>query len=351
MDVIIKHLKIKRKTFVHWELTGKEPEETKVKKKIHNQKVGKRATYKKIEIPSKFLNPHEVYRFYMSNGLVIKDGMIVICNSTYNAFKMITSTTINRKTKMLQADITDCACYTPPPWQYLVERLRSLGDADMSDWAAILEMFCIAYEEWLKMPRTAVTTSSEMCTPKISEDLEMSSIDQFKQSLMKNECILTTKHDYVSESGEIVSFGYNENLCHLLGYETLEEMSSSLLKDGFSDVLQPTRNTMQGYKLYLKGFCSPTTPLPKREIKRNLVTRFEEIIPVTMQTFTFPINEGGMILGMETFVRIRVDPSQMQVEVKKSIDIALNTTLKKSDNSHKEELENFLEKYYDKKDF
>jgi hypothetical protein len=325
----------------------KEPPTVKVKtkeldKKVSQIKTSLRANYIICLKPQKFLNPHKVYKIYMSNPIGEENGIINGEYSWLNYWKNITTVHINQHAKVVNATLSNSKTYNSPPWEYLVRRFRSMGDMVSYEWASAIEYFCKTYEHLRK-----TNTLSSLLLSQASVDInDKVGCNKLKAELLKNELVFAFKINFSMEEGDMTSIGFNEKLALALGYDSLDDVASVMLRIGVFKFLHSTNEETINYRTYLMDFFNGEGKRSPSEKKQHLFTKAGMCLPVFRRTYVFPsMNERG-ILEQEVFIAMRINVDDPTFKFEDNGYQMVNPIYTTLHRTNENSLNHFLSLYY-----
>jgi hypothetical protein len=183
-----------------------------------------------------------------------------------------------------------------------------MGDMSAYEWGTAVETFCKTYEH-LKQPYML----SGVLLSQASVDInDKAGCNKLKTELLKNELVFAFKISFSMEEGDITSLGFNEKLALALGYDSLEDIASAMLKHGVFKFLYSTNEETENFRTYLLTFFNGEVKRSPSEKKHHLFTKTRMCVPVFRRIYVFPSMNDKGILEQEVFLAMRLnldDPS------------------------------------------
>jgi hypothetical protein len=305
-----------------------------------------RAHYCLISKPPKFINPYKMYRLYTDHPLIEDNGKFYSCMSALPQWKYVSTVNINHKLGVVSVIYENNTNYLTPTWQYIAERMKSMGDSEANEWAGALETFSGSYENIRK-------TNQLECYLLNRATIDPShsiAIVKAKEYILNNTLVWAFKYNFASAEGEICSVGYNHLLSRALGYKTLDELSDALKQQSYVKTFNTKRSSDVGYKLYMKSVYTMGRGPLLIDLPDMLITKNKMLLPVLITNYMFASRNEKKEPELELYCSMKIGGAPMPADESEDLDKPMTPEYFLQQKKEAKELDEFLELYYGNKE-
>jgi hypothetical protein len=317
----------------------------KLKKKLY------RATYAVMLIPQKFINPYKVYKLLSDHPLIEEDGKFYSAMSAFAEWKYISAININHNDGIVSAIYSNNPNFVTPPWQYVVERMRSFGNLEANEMAAAVETFCNSSEAILNKhaPLECPLPNGASLNPINPYDRFL--MAKTKEHIIQNTLVWSFKYTIKNYESELNNVGYNKLLAQALEFDSLEDLGSTLKKNHCVEALFGSKEDTESFKTYLNQIHNKKENYLCVDVPSKLISRNGTLLPVMMTHYTFTSQNDKKEMEMELCISMKIvgppDPSKQP----KAKECIITPKQAKIEQQQEKQLNYFLDAYYKDKHF
>jgi hypothetical protein len=299
-----------------------------------------KAGYSWIAKPSLYINPYPHYRLYMDT--IFQENRkqeIAPWFAGCNNFMRINTVQYDSDSQVIRLALQEKKNQVPIiPWGYLVERLKSFGQASSYQWAETIQEFCLSYEKMMAIKEKNAKALLEAFGEKPGE----MDPNEKRRDLLENSSILVIRYGMNEDVMTIKELIYNQNILSLTEYDA-ENMINFALNDGIPEIFHHDDAVGENIRLVVQNFFNPKVMNALPEFDTYLLTKDNYRKPVTLKMHVFHEYKEETGYEVELVLSFKEDPNRMLLKVD---DMEQNQGRINELEAKEKDIQIFLKKFY-----